>query len=276
MAKFLLFLMLAACSAAFAQTPAANPMPDGSRDMYLGVAVLSRPFYEGATSRKIQVTPVMQIQWSNGLFVSGTSAGIHLSDHSEREFGPLIAVSKSRTAQDGGDLMIITDIFDVNGVPNNRNKLLGMEEVKQRPLIGGFYNINYSRNVRFTNSLFYGDGNQRNGLRMISDVMYNIKTSTPHQTLALSLGLTVVNQQYNQAYFGVTRADSIHGWNPVYTPSSGVKDIHAALNWNWVLSKEWLLISALHASSLQGSASNSPLVEQKTNLTVSGALAFRF
>jgi outer membrane protein len=30
-----------------AQTPAANPMPDGSRDMYVGLGVQSAPRYEG-------------------------------------------------------------------------------------------------------------------------------------------------------------------------------------------------------------------------------------
>jgi hypothetical protein len=48
MNKLFLLALTAGCGAAWAQTPATNPMPDGSRDMYIGLGVQSAPRYEGA------------------------------------------------------------------------------------------------------------------------------------------------------------------------------------------------------------------------------------
>jgi outer membrane protein len=79
-----------------AQTPATNPMPDGSRDMYVGLGVQSAPRYEGTGSRKVSALPVLQVEWSNGVFISGMSAGMHLSNSPTVEVGPLLAVLPGR------------------------------------------------------------------------------------------------------------------------------------------------------------------------------------
>ena len=80
MHKSLVLVLAAACGAASAQTPANNPMPDGSRDMYVGLGIVSTPEWDGARGRKERALPVLQVQWSNGVCVSGMSAGLHLSD----------------------------------------------------------------------------------------------------------------------------------------------------------------------------------------------------
>src|SRR5438067_1816358 len=86
-----------------AQTPATNPMPDGSRDMYAGLGVQSAPRYEGTGSRKVSALPVLQVEWSNGAFISGMSAGVHLSASPTVEFGPLLAVQPGRDESGTGN-----------------------------------------------------------------------------------------------------------------------------------------------------------------------------
>jgi outer membrane protein len=98
----------------------------------------------------------------------------------------------------------------------------------------------------------------------------------PHHTVVLSAGLTVVNSNYNQAYFGVSPTEARNSINPIYRASGGVKDLHAGVRWNWAMSPAWLLTSGLGVSHLSGSAARSPLVERRTSLSASTVLAYRF
>ena len=284
MTKFSLpFLILAAalCDSAMAQTPAANLMPDGSRDMYLGVGAVSHPRYEGSNDNRESALPVLQMQWSNGIFVAGTSAGMHLSELPGQEFGPLLTIEAGRTVAGTGNGVSCPRCDASPGITGNiskvnTNKLEGMNDINPRVLIGGFYNVQLANQLRLTNHLLYGAGNQHQGLRWNADLRYSLGDFASHHNVTISVGTSIANQAYNQAYFGVTRAESLRSLNRSYTPSAGVKDIHAELHWNWALSASWLLTSALNVSRLNGSAAASPLVEKATGVTVSSALAYRF
>ncbi len=261
---------------ALAQTPAPNLMPDGSHDLYIGLGAESHPAYQGARDTQVKALPVVQMQWSNGAFIAGASAGMHLSDQAQQEYGPLLMIegrrSLSGTSTTAGS---INNSLGANPTPAN-NKLTGMEDIKPRVLLGGFYHFNMTDALRLTNSALYGAGNKYNGLRWNSDLRYQIAAFAPHHSLSVSTGVTIVNQAYNQAYFGVTAAEAARNQHNMYTPSAGVKDVHADLHWNWALSSSWLLTSALNVTRLQGSAADSPLVERRSNVTVSSALAYRF
>ena len=280
MAKFSSFyflVMLGAYSAASAQTPAANLLPDGSHDLYIGLGAESRAIYPGARETRVTALPVLQMEWSNGAFIAGTSAGMHLSDQAQQEYGPLLML-EGRRSPDGASTAAVSinnGIAPVGQVSSS-NKLLGMEEINPRLLAGGFYHFVITDTLRLTNSLLYGAGNSHDGLRWNSDLRYHIAASAAHHVLSVSAGVTVVNQAYNQAYFGVTPAESLRSHNRAYTPSAGVKDVHADLHWNWALNPAWLLTSALNVTRLNGSAADSTLVERRSNLTVSSALAYRF
>jgi hypothetical protein len=54
MNKLLFLALSSACATTWAQTPATNPMPDGSRDMYVGLGVQSAPRWDGTGSRRYQ------------------------------------------------------------------------------------------------------------------------------------------------------------------------------------------------------------------------------
>ena len=71
-------------------------MPDGSYDSYFGLGVISRPVYEGLATTNV-LYPGLQLEWSNGLFIAGMSAGWHLSDTPQFEYGPLLQFEPART-----------------------------------------------------------------------------------------------------------------------------------------------------------------------------------
>lgn len=286
MKQYLCLALAAASGAAAAQTPALNLMPDGSRDLYLGLGAVSAPRYEGASERKLSAWPVLQFEWSNGVFISGASAGMHLSSAPSIEYGPLLALQPRR--DDRGSASGIGGIDSatragLNAPPVTTQRatrsgsgLAGMDVIDARLQAGAFFNMNLSPHLRWTNKLLVGSGNARKGATWSVGLQHIGADLAAHHTLALSAGLTLANRQYAQAFFGVSEAEAERSGYPQYQASAGVKDIHLDARWNWALAPAWIVTSNLQATRLAGSAKHSPLVQRPTNLTVSTALAYRF
>ena len=282
MNKLFALVLAVTGSAASAQTPTTNPMPDGSRDMYVGLGVASAPRFEGADSSRVRALPVLQVQWSNGVFVSGMSAGMHLSQQPTVEYGPLLNLHPRRSESGSGGRIGAIEGASVLAPGPMRyrlsldNPLAGMDEIKLRPELGGFFNVYLAPEWRLTSSVLAGAGNDRNGLRGELGIQRLAVQVAPHHTVSLSAGFTFVNSAYNRAYFGVSNAESLVTGHPHYRPDGGLKDVHAGVRWNWALSPSWMLTSSVQASRLVGDARRSPLVERPNNVTVSTAFAYRF
>jgi len=281
MNKLFALVLAASSSAASAQTPTINPMPDGSRDMYAGLGIVSAPRYEGADSERVRALPVLQVQWSNGVFVSGMSAGMHLSQQPTVEYGPLLGLHPRRSESGNGGA--IGEALGATLAPGPlyfrlkfANPLTGMDEVKLRPELGGFFNAYLAPQWRLTSSVLAGAGNERNGVRSQLGIQRLGLAPAPHHAVSLTAGFTFVNGAYNRSYFGVTQDESMRTGHPAYRPGGGLKDVHVGARWNWALSPSWLLTSSVQASRLMGDARRSPLVERPHNVTVSTAFAYRF
>lgn len=293
MMKKCLPLVLAGLSLpAWAQTPAVSLMPDGSRDMYIGLGVQSRPLFEGSGERRTVAVPAIQVQWSNGVFISGASAGWHLSSEPGLEFGPLLAIDAGRSANGTrttpiGDfngasvapptMLPSTDPATVRTAPGTgRNRLAGMPDIDATLTAGGFFNYGLGADMRLMTSATYGAGNDHDGLLAQVNLQKSWSGFAPHHTLVLTAGVTWANAAYHRAYFGVTPAQHASSGHAAYEPGSGVKDVHIAGRWNWALNNAWMLSTTVAAGNLRGPAAHSPLVERRSNLSASTALAYRF
>jgi outer membrane scaffolding protein for murein synthesis (MipA/OmpV family) len=269
-------------SLAHAQTPAANPMPDGSRDMYAGLGVQSAPRYEGTGSRKVSALPVLQVEWSNGMFISGMSAGMHLSNSPTVEYGPLLAVLPGRyESGTGAGVGGVGSTLVHTVAPGEKamalgGGLAGMDEIGARLQYGGFYNVYLNPQWRLTSSVLAGAGADHDGARLDLGVQRLAAVLGERHRVSLSAGVGVVNSRYNESYFGVTALEATRSRFPAYRPGGGLQDVHVGARWSWVLTPSWMLTSNLQAKRLLGDASHSPLTERSTNLTVSSAIAYRF
>ena len=276
--KTLLLLSLAvACGAVGAQTPATNPMPDGSRDMYVGLGVVSAPEYAGADQRRLAALPLIQVEWSNGMFVSGMNAGMHLSERADLEYGPLLALDTGRDddgehAQAGHPVMG----FQTGRQARTGQGLAGMRTLGARLQAGGFLNYYLAPSLRLANSVLYGGGQERRGLLWNVSLQQTISELSPHHRLSLAAGLNLANRSYNSSYFGVSSEESLVSGYPAYAPRGGLRDLYLAAGWNWALSPTWMVASAARLSFLRGDAGRSPLVERSTNVTVSTGLVYRY
>ena len=281
MTKLIVLALVAVSSAACAQMPATNTMPDGSRDMYVGLGAASTPRYEGGSERETAFLPVLQVQWSNGLFVSGMRAGIHLSRAPRLEFGPLLELQPRRDAEGegegvGGIEELRMSLVALPMAASSGNRLAGMPTIHSRMQGGGFLNYYLAPDWRVTSSLLYGAGNARNGMKLELGVQRLAIELGAHHRLAFDAGLTLANRRYNNAFFGVGETDSFNSANPVFEAGGGLKDVRLGARWNWAWSPSWMLASSVQATRLLGSARISPLVERPNNLTVSTAIAYRF
>ena len=280
MNKFSALVLAVLSSSAAAQTPATNPMPDGSRDMYVGLGLASAARYDGAEHSERKLLPVLQVQWSNGVFVSGMSAGMHLSHNPQFEYGPLLELQPRRDESgNSGGIDGIEARASIVALPLaalSQNRLSGVAPVSTRLLGGGFVNYYLAPDWRLTGSLLYGAGNDRDGARLDLGLQRLAMQAGAHHRISVAAGLSFVNAGYNRAFFGVDRNDSLLSGNPVYRPGGGLKDGHLGLRWNWDLAPSWMLTSNLQVRRLAGDARRSPLVERPTNVTVSAAIAYRF
>ena len=265
-----------------AQTPAVNPMPDGSRDMYVGLGVQSAPRYEGTGSRKLTALPVLQVEWSNGMFISGMSAGMHLSNSPTVEYGPLLAVQPGRDGSGTGPIIGGINGFAGMGPIIGEKTMLaaqgltGIDEIGARLQAGAFYNAYLNPQWRLTSSLLFGAGRDHDGARLELGVQRLALAAGERHRVSLTAGLGIVNHQYNASYFGVSAAEAGRSRFAAYAPGGGLQDVHLGARWNWSLTPSWMLTSSLQAKRLLGDASHSPLTERSTNLTVSTAIAYRF
>jgi len=288
MNKLQLLVLSIACSAACApvraQTPAQNPMPDGSRDMYIGLGAQSAPRYDGADSRKVAALPVLQVQWSNGIFISGMSAGMHLSDSPTLEYGPLLAVLPGR--DEGGNGNGLGGVIDTTSFvlvnPIERQSLLrgqrlgGMDEIDPRLQAGAFANYYMTPQWRLTAAALAGSGRGHEGARLDLGVQRLAAAIGDHHRLSVAAGVTIVNRKDNATWYGVTREEALRSRFPYYQPGGGLQDVHVGARWTWDWTPSWMLTSNLQARRVLGNAAKSPLVERSTNVTVSTAIAYRF
>lgn len=284
--KTLLALSLAGlCGAAMAQTPASNPMPDGSRDMYLGVGAVSAPHYLGSAERRVRAMPLVQVEASNGMFVSGLSAGMHWSRVASLEYGPLVAIHPGRDKDGSHGVGGVTDpapgsIVRISVRPDGSAAapvgMAGMKDVPARLVGGAFLNYYLNSELRLTNTVLYGAGRDNNGMSWNVGLQHMPIEITPHHRITLSAGITVVNREHNAAFFGVNKDDALTSGFAYYAPGGGVRDLTLAAGWNWALSPSWMLATGVRATRLRGDARFSPLVERPTNISVSTGLAYRF
>jgi outer membrane protein len=277
MKTLLLLPLVFACGALSAQTPTTNPMPDGSRDMYVGLGVVSAPDYPGASEKQVAALPLIQVEWSNGMFISGMSAGMHLSGRSDLEYGPLATYDSGRD-DDGDNGQVGSPVmgFQTGRRSATGQGLGGMRELGPRLQLGGFLNYYLTPSLRLTNTLLYGAGHERNGLLWNAGVQQVMTEVAPHHRLSVSAGVNLVNRRYNAAYFGVTPEEALLSGHTAYAPKGGLRDVYVAAGWNWALSPSWMVASSARLAYLRGAAGHSPLVERPTNFTVSTGLVYRF
>ncbi|OFA02060.1 MipA/OmpV family protein [Duganella sp. HH101] len=248
-----LLLLLAACGPALADSTTELMMPDGSKDMYAGVAFTTKTAAAEGESRPVIVRPLFQVQWSNGVFASANGVlGMHLSRTAGMEYGPLIFASNSRN-------------------PGDSWRLRGTRAINGSADVGGFYNYYLGYESRVTANLIY-DTSAR-GWRSQIGLQKTLSELAPHHTVTLSAGVSLASDPVMRELYEVSTAA---GGVRDYRPSGGVTAVNAGVNWNWALSSKWLISSSVTGTRLGNGPAAAPFVDRRNFITWSSGLAYRF
>ena len=252
-----LLLLLAACGPALAEEAttgaSALMMPDGSRDMYVGAALTGSSVADDGASRGAVLRPLLQVQWSNGLFVSAIGvAGMHLSATPGVEYGPLLAASNARA-------------------PADSRRLRGTRRIKGSPDVGGFYGYYLGDQARVTTNLMYDSS--AHGWRGQLGLQKTLPSLAAHHTVTLSAGVSLASGAVMDELYAVSAAA---GGARDYRPAGGVTSVDMGVNWNWALSSKWLLNSAVTGTRLGNGPASSPFIERRNVITWSSGLGYRF
>jgi len=260
--SFLLFLGVA--QLAFAQTPAATMLPDGSSDKYVGLGVISEPSCELGGEQTTRIMPNVQMQWSNGLFLRNTNLGLHLSPFDRVEFGPLLAYQRGCSA-------------------SAARKLAGYGDVDGSFQAGGFLNYYPQTGLRLSSKFLVGKvaGKQSSYINLEARSYHQLAL---HHWIALSTGLAWSKRSYDQSG---TRFDPdlmVSGSNDFATPrariqnqmDANVRNAYLGLNWNWEFSPAWMLTSHVTATHQFDSGKDSLWLGKRNYVTVYSGLAYRY
>ena len=233
------------------------PLPPGQDGGRIGAAATSGSQYRGSEERRNRLVPVVDYQWSNGWFAGGGSGvGYNASTDRAQQYGARLTYDFGRDA--GGS-----------------EALQGMGDIEGRPEVGVFYNRFWAPGFAFTSSLRYGAGTQRHGL--VVDLGTGWSTPLGPQTrLGLGLGLSWVNADYMQDFFGVTAAQSSTSGYAVSTPGAGWRNASASLVLTHRISRETSVFSALSFQQLMGEARDSVLTRRSSSLGGVVGVAYSF
>lgn len=269
-----LILLLGSTQIAFAQTPAASMLPDGSTDTYLGLGVLSEPSCELGGEQKTRIMPNVQMQWSNGVFLRNTNLGMHFSKSSEMEYGPLLAYQRGCSS-------------------SAARKLAGFGDIDGSFQLGGFFNVYPRANLRLSSKLLFGTGAGKNTNYLNLEARSYHKLAS-HHGMALSAGFTWSKRFYDASGssfdpettalsnpgFAVTNCSPCDGASkalkPVVNTNADVRNVYLGLNWNWEFSSSWLLTSHITASHQLNTDKDSLWLGKRDYVTVYSGLAYRF
>lgn len=248
-----LFLLLAACGPVLAENTTELMMPDGSKDMYVGVAFTTRTAAAEGETRPVILRPLLQVQWSNGVFVSANGVlGMNVSETAGLEYGPQIFASNSRS-------------------PTDSWRLRGTHAVSGTLDPGAYFNYYLGDEARLTSNLMYDTS--AHGFRSYVGLQKTLHELAPHHAVTLSAGVALASDPVMRELYEVSAAT---GGVRDYRPSAGVMAVNVSVNWNWALSSKWLINSSVTGTQLGSGPAGAPFVERRNFITWSSGLAYRF
>jgi len=248
-------VLLLAATGAFAQ-----PTND---DKYLGLGLRVRPAYDGADSSLVDVIPY--VRWYGKNYFARTTQGILEAGGRSRPFGGVVfgaqlAYAESRRTGD-------SDFLEAHHMEDLDPSMSVGLHAEGDWLIGA---MPLNALLRYRYDVDSDNGTQAD-LRVTAGVL------DWHGWRAGLYGqLTWGDAASTQRYFGITPAQSATSGLAPYNAGSGLRDARIGLLGEVGLAKHWIALWGASLHQLQGDASDSPLVQQRTNWYVNAGVAYRF
>lgn len=225
-----------ACAPCLAQSPT-TLMPEGSRDVSVGVMFISMPAIEGSRKRNRGIIPLVRARWSNGAFINNLSAGIQLSPTPHLRYGPLVAAGGNEAREPG-------------------------ERDERRLLVGAFAGYSLLHNLSVDALALHGGarGGGGNTLQLTARTWMAL---APHHGASLELGVDFADGRYMDSHFGATAR-------------AGVKDTFVGAGWNWQASRKYDLYTGVKFTRLSDNAGTGRFVATRGGAQLVSSFAYSF
>jgi MipA family protein len=273
------FAMLALVAASLASAQTTDKKNEGPWQVSAGLGLVSTPEYEGSSKNVTGVAPDLNIGYKTkdwGTFAIGSKArGISWTALDTEAYSLGVSLGASNGRQDTKDGTLLK--------PGSK-RLKGMGEIKSGAEYGVFGHVTLGVPLTFAVIKGAGDGKTNavtgtikghggSRIELGAEIPWQVNSS-----LGLSFAPNIVwaDKKYNQAYFGVTNAQSANSGFKAYTAGAGVKSIGLAVGANYKFDANWSANAAVSFNQFRGDAANSPLAQKKAQNTLAAGVAYTF
>jgi outer membrane scaffolding protein for murein synthesis (MipA/OmpV family) len=224
----------------------------------LGGGAEYKPLYDGASLTRTQGGPVINIRYKDIAFASvGEGLGLNLV-HGEHYRGGLAL------CYDLGRL-----------VSNDVGHLEGLGDIKRAPGIKAFFSYAVSKSfplvVRADVRQILGGAD---GMAADLDVFMPLPGSSRKLIMFVGPSITYADRRYTQREFGVTAAQSMASGYPIYDAHAGADAVGIGFSGTLFLTDHWFINADTAVNRLLGSASDSPITQDRVQRVLALSLAY--
>lgn len=199
-------------------SPVENSMqkPSGQQDDWkitLGVGTLYKPAFLGSKDYQMMAFPDIKIEYKDRFFASLFGVGYKVICNDVWSVGPIVKLDFGRSEHDDNPFRIAGE---------KTNALRGMGNVDTTVELGGFVEYNIGP-FAYQLEMRQGIGGHK-GFIIETGFDFRGFIDKPGKSIMYSVGprLTLADANYNNAYFGITRSQSINSGLSRYDAAAGV------------------------------------------------------
>lgn len=241
-------------------TSALAPQPAETKGsnwtIILGAGALVAPAYEGSDKIKVTPGPFVSVNWKDRIFL-------------ETEYG--LGVNVVRT--DAVRLGVSIGMAPGRNEDDDKGHLRGMGDIDMaaRGHVFGSYSFGTVQLGVDVTKDFGGS----EGLRIRPSVSVKVPLSDSW-TLSSGISATWANDDYMQAFFGVTPEQARRSGHDRFDAEAGFKSVDFRVGLNWQISEGWVAVATAGVGVLVGDAADSPITERQVQPVVGLAIGYKF
>jgi outer membrane scaffolding protein for murein synthesis (MipA/OmpV family) len=251
------------CALVSCLTPVAFARDADEGDAYVVLGARVRPAYEGADSRRVEAIPYLRLyreHWFARTTQGMLEGGMRSNPVGGVVFGAQIAYEEGRVTDESAFL-----------------KAHNFEEIDASASVGVHAEADWKIGAMPLNALARYRLNTDSDLGSQVDLRLTAGIFSRWGVNAGVFGqLTWSDATATQNYFGLTVQQSARTGLPAYSAGAGLRNVAFGILGSVDLSRSWLILWGLNAQRIEGDARNSPIVQEGTNWSANGGLAYRF
>lgn len=236
---------------------------------FVGLGIGFAPDYEGSDDQEVIPAPLGHYTWARGRYVDlgGTSG----SERAAR----LKVNALSSDSNGGWELGPLLQYRLKRDDDVDNDQVSQMKEVDAAIEAGAF--VGYAAGPWSASVSFAADiSDEYSGYLGYLNGAYELPVNSSFN-LTIGAHLTYADSDYMETYFGVDGANSVRSGLPVYSASSGFKDVGLSVTGLYKFNKSWGVLGNLGYTRMINDAEDSPLVNDVgNNDQLSGVLAVTY